>query len=296
MQYDAIIVGGSYAGLSAAMQLARGLRRVCIVDAGKPRNRFAAASHGFFGRDGAAPYEMIAEAREKVLAYETVTFISGEVLRAQRAERGFDVELANGDRLEGKKLVLAYGISDQLPAIDGLRERWGKTVLHCPYCHGYEFRGQRLGVLAVMPMSPHQARLLTDWGPTTFFLHDQPEPDAETLQHLRAREVTIERARVVAVEGAATVRLDDGRAHELAALYLGARIQLNSTLHAQLGCAMDLGPLGEVIRANPDTRETTVPGVFAAGDISRFFANATLASADGVMAGAGVHHALIFGQ
>jgi thioredoxin reductase len=294
MQYDAIVVGGSFAGLSAAMQLARGRLKVCVIDAGKPRNRFAAHSHGFFGQDGAPPLAMIAQAREKVLAYPNVTFLEGRAATVSGASGAFTLALVDGRRIEGKRLVLAYGIVDRLPEIPGLAERWGNTVLHCPYCHGYEFGGRPLGVLGLGAMSTHQAQLIPEWGPTTFFLHEQPEPDAETLQKLAGRNVTIERARVVGVEGEATVRLADGRAIELAGLYIGPRNELASDLHAQLGCALDEGPLGSILRAN-DRRETTVPGVFAAGDLARLFSNATLASADGVLAGAGVHFSLVFG-
>ncbi|MET0286027.1 MAG: NAD(P)/FAD-dependent oxidoreductase [Polyangiales bacterium] len=294
MQYDAIVVGGSFAGLSAAMQLARGRLKVCVIDAGKPRNRFAEHSHGFFGMDGAPPLEMIAQGREKVLAYPNVNLIAGEALTVTGADGAFELELASGERVNGRKLVLAYGIIDRLPEIPGLQERWGKTVLHCPYCHGYEFGGRALGVLATGAMASHQAQLIPEWGPTTFFLNDQPEPDAETLQKLAARGVVIERERVVGVEGEATVKLADGRKVELAGLYLGPRAELASSLHAQLGCELDAGPMGPILRAN-DKRETTVPGVFAAGDIARLFSNATLASADGVMAAGGVHFSLVFG-
>jgi thioredoxin reductase len=290
MRYDVIVVGGSYAGLSAAMQMARGRLQVCVIDAGKPRNRFAEHSHGFFGQDGAPPLAMIAQARDKVLAYPNVTFIEGYARTAGGTNGAFTVELANGTVLEGKRVVLAYGIVDRLPEIPGLQERWGKTVLHCPYCHGYEFGGRPLGVLATGAMSAHQAQLIPEWGPTTFFLNGQPEP--EVLEKLAARKVTIERERVVSVEGEATVRLADGRAIELAGLYLGPRSELACDLHAQLGCALDQGPLGPIIRAN-ERRETTVPGIFAAGDLARLFSNATFASADGVMAGAAAHASFV---
>lgn len=290
MRYDVIVVGGSFAGLSAAMQLARGRLKVCVIDAGKPRNRFAEHSHGFFGMDGMPPLEMIAQGKAKVLAYPNVTFIQGLATKVSGADGAFQV-VANGETLESKKLVLAYGYVDHLPDIAGLKERWGKTVLHCPYCHGYEFGGRALGVLATGPMSAHQAQMIPEWGPTTFFLNGH-ELDAETLSKVE-RKATLERSRVVGVEGEATVLLADGRKVELAGLYLGPRAELASDLHAQLGCALDDGPMGPIVRTD-DRKQTTVPGVFAAGDIARLFSNATLAGADGVAAGAGVHFALIF--
>ena len=297
MQHDAIVIGGSFAGLSAAMQIARARRRVCVVDGGAPRNRFAAASHGFFGRDGAAPRAMIAEARGKLEAYPNVTFVDGTALEASAHAGGFRVTLATGDAVEGAKLVLAFGVVDTLPDIPGLAERWGQSVLHCPYCHGYEFGGQPLGVLNVVPMSVHQALLIADWGPTTFFLNGGALPDEATLAKLAKRGVSVESAPVLGLEGEAPaisgLRLADRRLAPIVALYLGPRTHFASPIAEQLGCAFDDGPFGPVIRTDA-TKMTTVLGVYAAGDIARAASNATLASADGVMAGASLHQALIF--
>ena len=153
MQHDAIVIGGSFAGLSAAVHIARARRSVCIIDAGKPRNRFADTSHGFFGQDGDPPLAMIARAQAQVEAYPTVSTIAAEATSARATDGGFEVALAGGRTMTARKLVLAFGISDMLPDIPGLTERWGKSVLHCPYCHGFEYAGRRLGVLQTMPMS-----------------------------------------------------------------------------------------------------------------------------------------------
>ncbi|HEU4521431.1 MAG TPA: NAD(P)/FAD-dependent oxidoreductase, partial [Thermoanaerobaculia bacterium] len=138
MRHDVIIIGGSFAGLSAAMYIARGRRSVCVIDTGAPRNRFAQHSHGFFGQDGSEPGAMLVTARTQVAAYPTVSFIDGKAVKAERTAHGFSVTLATGETLESTKVVLAYGVSDELPSIPGLAERWGKSVLHCPYCHGFE--------------------------------------------------------------------------------------------------------------------------------------------------------------
>ena len=297
MPYDAIIIGGSYAGLSAAMQLARARRSIAVIDSNTPRNRFAAASHGFFGQDGTAPRAMIAQAREKLLAYPNVHFVDGAAIHAHAIPAGFAIDLGQGDTLEAAKLVLAFGVVDELPDVPGLAGKWGKSVLHCPYCHGYEFKGQRLGVLNVMEKSVHQALMIPDWGPTTFFLHGGAMPDAETQDKLRRRNVAIEPAKVVALEGTETeltgVRLEDGRVVELDAIFTGSRTRMASAIAEQLGCAFDEGILGPVIRTDA-MKMTTVPGVYAAGDIARQMHNATFASADGVMAGTALHQALIF--
>lgn len=297
MHCDAIIIGGSFAGLSAAMYLARGRRSVCIVDAGAPRNRFAAHSHGFFAHDGSEPATMLATARAQVAAYPTTTFVEGEAVSAARDGDGFSVRLATGEVHHGARLILAFGISDELPAIPGLAERWGTSVLHCPYCHGYELSGRRLGVLNTSPTSMHQAMLISEWGPATLFLNGAPEPDAATRAQLHRRRVAIEPAPVRALHGTgaqlSAVELSDGRTVDADALYLSPRNRLNSDIAQQLGCATDEAPLGTIVRTD-DVRMTTVPGVFAAGDIVRATHTVAWASADGVTAGLAAHRSLVF--
>jgi thioredoxin reductase len=297
MLHDAIIIGGSFAGLSAAMQLARANRSVCVIDTGKPRNRFAAASHGFFGQDGMPPHTMLAKARAKVAAYPSAHFIDSEATAAEADDGGYAVTLAGGQRMNARKLLLAFGLKDGLPAIPGVIERWGNTVVHCPYCHGYEFLRRPLGVLSVTPLSAHQAELIPEWGPTTFFLNGGDMPDEETRARLAARNVTIEPARIVALEGDAPelagVRLADGRLVEIVALYLAPRTSFHSPIAEQLGCSLEDGPFGPVIRTDT-MKATSVAGVFAAGDIASPMHNATFASADGVMAGTAVHRSLVF--
>lgn len=161
MQHDAIVIGGSFAGLSAAIQVARARRSVCVIDAGSPRNRFAQASHGFFGQDGNDPRAMIASARAQVQRYPTVRTIAGEASAARSGDGGFAVTVKGGDTLTAAKLVLAFGISDLLPELPGLAERWGKSVLHCPYCHGFEYAGQRLGVLWSSPIGGRRRSIAT---------------------------------------------------------------------------------------------------------------------------------------
>lgn len=306
MTYDVIVIGGSFAGLSAAMQLARARQRVCVVDAGAPRNRFAAASHGFFGQDGVPPLAMIGQARAKLLAYPTVTFLQGTAVSAMAqagadaTAGGFDVALQDGTALAARKLVLAFGVQDHLPDIAGLRERWGASVLHCPYCHGYEFAGRRLGVLYHAPGSAMHAQLIADWGPTTLFLNgDTTLEDAERVR-LLSLGIAVEPAPIAALEGDGPalegVRLAgrEGRLVPLDALYVAAATHPASPLAEQLGCAFDDGPMGPAIRTDAN-KMTTVPGVYAAGDATLMRHNATLASAEGVLAGVGAHQALVFG-
>jgi thioredoxin reductase len=191
LSFDTIIVGGSFAALSAALYLARARRSVLVLDTGASRNRFAAASHGFFAQDGSDPKAMHETMRGQVAAYPTIQFRDLKALDAARNENGFRVTLENGEAVTGARLLLAFGVSDILPELPGLAERWGKTVIHCPYCHGYEFSGQRLGVLNLSPMSAHQATLISEWGPTTFFLNGGTI-DAAIAAKLDERGVAIE--------------------------------------------------------------------------------------------------------
>lgn len=314
--YDAIVIGGSFAGLSAAMQLARARRRVCVVDAGQPRNRFAAASHGFFGQDGEPPLAMIEQARRKLLAYPTVTLRQGTAVSATAQQiagspaSGFAVVLDDGARMEAHKLVLAFGVADELPQIAGLRERWGASVLHCPYCHGYEFAGQRLGVLYHSPQSGMHTQLIADWGPTTLFLNGETTLEDAERTRLLALGIAVEPARIAALEGAGTelqhIRVADdarngagggaggGRTVPVDALYIAPSTRPASPLAEQLGCAFDDGMTGPVIRVDAN-KMTTVPGVYAAGDLTLMRHNATLASAEGVLAGVSAHQAMVFG-
>ena len=294
--HDVIILGGSYAGLSAAMQLGRARRSTLVVDSGLTRNRFAPAAHGFFGHDGLAPAEMIRAARQQVAAYPSISFSAGEAVAARASNEGFSVTLADGSAVRSRKLVLAFGVEDLLPDIPGLRERWGHSVLHCPYCHGYELKQAPVGVIAIGPMATHQALIVADWGPVTLFTNGRDDIDADARARLGRRGVQLEEERVAALEGdggkLAGVRLTDGRLIQLAAVFIGAPVRLRSGIAEELGCTLDAGPLGPFIKTD-DVRLTSVPGVYAAGDITRPMHNATLASADGVLAGVAAHQALM---
>ena len=297
--YDAIVVGGSFAGLSAAMQLARARRRVLVVDAGRPRNRFAHASHGFFGQDGRTPADILETARAQVLAYPTAELLRDEAASARSAEGAFEVVMRSGAAATARRLVLATGVVDELADVPGLRDRWGVSVLHCPYCHGYEVADRRLGLLAVGEASLHLAQMLPDWSPhVVLFTNGAVEPTDEQREAIERRGVRIETRRVAALEGEglalAGVRLDDGSTVEIDALFTGSRVRMASPLAEQLGCAFDEAPMGPLIRTDGQ-KETTVPGVYAAGDAARSWHNATFASADGVQAGVSAHRSLALG-
>lgn len=295
-RYDAIVVGGSFAGLSAAIMLARARRRLLLVDAGQPRNRFAAASHGFLGQDGVAPAEIMRKGLTQLARYPTVDFVHAEALTASLDEEGALLTLSEGALVRARKLILATGVADDLP-LDSMRPRWGVSVLHCPYCHGYEVRNRSLAVIANVPRAAHQALLLPDWGPTTLYTQGAFEPSPEEAGQLAARGVEIERTPVVELlgEGAATraMRLADGREVAAGAVFTAPKTRMASPLAEQLGCAFVDGMTGPYVQVD-ETQQTNLAGVFAAGDAASQMYNATFASAAGVMAGVAAHRTMVF--
>ena len=292
--YDVVIVGGSYAGLSCAMQLGRARRRVLVIDAGQRRNRYASHSHGFLTQDGRAPGEIAADGRRQVLAYPTVSWREGKALQAAQTAGGYAVTLDDGSSVQALRLVLASGVVDQLPPVEGLRERWGASVFHCPYCHGYELGQGRIGVIATGPLSMHHALMLPDWGTVTLFLNGAFEPDAAQLAELARRGSAVEARLVSRIDGVADVVLADGSEHAMAGLFVAPRTRQASALAEQLGCALDEGLTGPVVRTD-EMKSTSVAGVFCCGDAGRAAGNVAFAVADGAMAGVAAHRSLMFG-
>jgi thioredoxin reductase len=292
MKHDVIVVGGSYSGMAAALQLLRARRSVLIIDGGKRRNRSASHSHGFLGQDGVDPADLARVARTQLQAYSTLTWLDGQVERASGARDEFRVT-CGGETHAARRLLLAIGVSDQLPGIPGLSERWGKSIFHCPYCHGYELDRGRIGVIATGPMSIHQAQLLPEWGDTTFFLNGTFEPDPAATDELARRGVTVETTRIERIDAGADVVLADGRRMSFAGLFTAPRNEPSTPIAAQLGCELVETPMGRQISTG-ETRETTVPGVFACGDAARMPHSVSLAVGDGAWAGAQIHRSLVW--
>ena len=292
MVHDVVIVGGSYAGLSAGLQLARARRTVLMIDAGQRRNRFAATSHGFLGQDGQAPDVIAAEGRSQLMEYPTVTWVQDSVVQAVAEQGGFSVRTDCNGAFKAKRLILATGVVDELPAIDGLQERWGTRVFHCPYCHGYELDQGRIGVLATSPLAMHHALMLPDWGTTTLFTNGVFTPDAEQQAQLDRRGVCVESTRVTRISGErADLELADGRVIALDGVFTMSRTRI-SPLAEQLGCELADGPTGAYVHTN-ETRQTSVAGVFACGDTALAAGSVALAVGEGVRAGVGAHFSLI---
>jgi thioredoxin reductase len=260
--YDVVVVGGGAAGLSAALVLARARRRVAVVDAGGPRNAPAAHMHGFLSRDGMPPHDLVAAGRAEVAGYGG-SLIDDTVVGV---EPGFHVRLASASRLRARRILFATGLRDELPDIPGVRERWGRDLLHCPYCHGHEVRDQPLGVLGGTPEAVQHALLVRQWSPdVTLFPHTDilvPEQD-EQLQArgIQIADGTVARL-VVGNDQLEGVELGDGTVVARTAVFVRPRFVPNADLLIGLGCELD--ELGWVV---PDpVGRTSVAGVWVAGN------------------------------
>lgn len=294
MQFDIIIIGGSYAGLAAGLQLARARRRILVVDGGVRRNRFASASHGFFGHDGMPPAELAALGRAQLTAYPSVEWHEGEALAVEPVEGGYAVCLGDTSA-RASRIILATGIRDVLPEIPGLEERWGRHVFHCPYCHGFELNEGPVGVIASSPMAVHQAMMLPDWGPTTLFTNGVCSPEGDELAALNRRGVALEPVPVARLEGeGANLVLADGRHIALAGVFVQPGMEMATGLAHKMGLAFEDGPLGPFVKTD-EMKQTSRSGVFACGDMARPVGSVGFAVADGTMAGLAVHRSLIFG-
>lgn len=291
--HDVAVIGAGPAGLAAATALARSLRSVVVIDSGEPRNRFAEHAHNVLGSEGDSPLEIDARGRAEAVAYGA-RFLDATVDRVARRDERFAVAV-DGAELLVRRLVLATGLVDVLPDLPGLAERWGRTVLHCPYCHGYEVRGQRIAVLATGPNAAHQAllfRQLTD--EVTVVVRPGGEPDADSAELLAAVGVRVAPSAAVAVEGPADLRLEDGSVLPADAVVVAPRFTVRGELFEQLGGALPLHPATGLptIEADP-TGRTGVEGVWAAGNVRDPMAQVVVSAAQGLMAGAAVNADLV---
>ncbi|NMR20737.1 NAD(P)/FAD-dependent oxidoreductase [Cellulomonas fimi] len=295
-RYDVVVVGGGAAGLSAAVVLARAGRAVLVVDAGEHRNASAEAVHGLLALDGVRPADLISRGRDEVHAYGGEV-VHGRVVSAGRAPDGFSVVLEGGAVVPSRRLLVATGLVDELPDVPGVRARWGRDVLHCPYCHGHEVRGRAIGVLATGPEAVHQALVFRQWSPDVVLLRHSAAPptDAEREQ-LEARDVVVVEGHV---DGLVT---EDDRlvGVRLASGELMARdvVAVSPRGIAQVGSLTSLGlattDRGSCVVLEADARgRTTVPGVWAAGNVVDPAAQVVGAAAAGAQVGAALNTDLV---
>lgn len=266
-QFDVIIVGGSYSGLAAGMALGRALKRVLIIDEGKPCNRQTPFSHNFLTNDGKSPAEIAGLASLQVRAYKTVEFFNGIATSGNKSAKGFSIHVATGETFTAKKLIIATGISDILPAIEGLAACWGISVIHCPYCHGYEVKNEKTGILGNGDDAYDLSRLISNWtNGLCLFTNGNSTLSDEQTEQLGSHNINIiekEVERLVHVKGILqNIIFKDGTHSFIKALYAPAPFEQQCHIPTTLGCELtDDG----YIKVNT-FQETTVKGVFACGD------------------------------
>ncbi|MFF2224643.1 NAD(P)/FAD-dependent oxidoreductase [Streptomyces globisporus] len=306
-RYDVVIVGGGAAGLSGALALGRARRSVLVIDAGEPRNAPASHVHNYLGRESTPPGELLAIGRGEAAGYGA-EIVEGRVASAERlpesgeGEQGFRVVTEDGRSVEARRLLVTTGLVDELPPVPGLAARWGREVLHCPYCHGHEVADRPIGVLATGPLAVHQALMWRQWSDdVTLFLHTGPEPTEEEYEQLAARGVAVVDGEVTGLEVAddrfTGVTLASGRVVPREALVVQARFVARSAVLESLGLepvAQEMGGtvIGSYIPTDP-TGATEVPGVWAAGNVTRLTEQVIGAAAAGLMAGGAVNGDLI---
>ncbi|MEU3169818.1 bifunctional NAD(P)/FAD-dependent oxidoreductase/class I SAM-dependent methyltransferase [Streptosporangium sp. NPDC006930] len=301
-RYDVVVVGGGAAGLSGALTLARARRSVLVIDAGRPRNAPASHVHSYLTRDGTPPSELVAAGRAEVTRYGG-EIMRGDVVAAERLDTGgFRVAVDGGISVVADRLLVTTGLVDELPEVPGLRERWGREVLHCPYCHGWEVRDQAIGVLATGPLAVHQALLWRQWSrDVTFFSHTAPEFGAEEYEQLAARDIAVVDGPVTALEVAddrlSGLRLADGRVIPLQALVVTPRFTARSGLLTGLGLEttdQEMGGhvVGSYVAADP-SGATALPGVWVAGNVTALTDQVIGAAAAGGRAGAAINADLV---
>jgi thioredoxin reductase len=296
--YDVVLFGGGAAGLSGALMLARARRAVAVVDAGAPRNAPAEGVHGLLGHDGVPPAELLARGRDEVRRYGGHV-VTGEVTTVVRDADGFAVTLADGRSVRARRLLVATGLVDELPDLPGLRGRWGRDVLHCPYCHGWEVRDRAIGVLAAGPMSVHQALLFRQWSDdVTFFTHTMPAPTGEQAEQLGARGIRVVDGEVASLEivddRLTGVRLSDGTVVGREALAVAPTMRARAGFLAELGLRPEEHPsgMGEHIPCDAAGR-TDVPGVWVAGNVTDLSAQVGAAAAAGAAAAGQINADLV---
>jgi thioredoxin reductase len=296
--YDVVVAGGGAAGLNGALMLARSRRDVLVVDAGQPRNAPADGVHGLLAREGMPPAELLERGRAEVRQYGGHV-VRGEIVHARANGDGFEVELADGRRIAARRLLVTTGLVDELPPVPGLRERWGRDVVHCPYCHGWEVRDRPIGVLATGGMSAHHALLFRQLSDDVmFFQHDQGDLTDEQAEQLAARGITVVTGEVDRLEikddKIAAVRLKSGSVIPRGVVAVASRMVARGGFLPDLGLKTVPHPsgMGEHVPADP-TGRTEVPGVWAAGNVTDLSAQVGSAAAAGALAGAQINFDLI---
>ncbi|WP_028204571.1 NAD(P)/FAD-dependent oxidoreductase [Paraburkholderia nodosa] len=294
---DVIIIGGSFAGLAAALQLGRARRKVVVLDTGRPRNRFAGHSHGLLGHDHKPPLDILAEARQQLARYPTVRLVTARAESVSGAIDDFCVVTDDDESLRARRLILSYGVVDQMPDVPGFAGSWGTSIVPCPYCDGFEVAGQHWGLVWSGPPSHNYVRLYHDWTGTLTVFADGRDIAPDIRADLARRKIPVVDGRITEIaryEGQnATVKLGTELSVAVDILFAHPRNKPSASLHESLGLATVDTPLGIAIKVD-ERRETSTPGIYAAGDLANpAMASVTTAISHGATAGISAQQSML---
>lgn len=294
---DVIIIGGSFAGLAAALQLGRARRKVTVLDTGLPRNRFAGHSHGLLGHDHKPPLDILAEARQQLERYPTIKLVNARAESISGSIDNFSVHTSDGKSLGARRLILSYGVVDQMPDVLGFAENWGASIVPCPYCDGFEVAEQHWGLIWSGPKSHNYIRLYHDWTNTLSVFTDGHEVSPDIRADLARRNVTVVDGRIVQIARSdgrtATVYLDNDHNITVDILFAHPSTKPSAQLHESLGLTTVDTPFGIVLKVD-ERRETSFPGIYAAGDLANpLMASVTMASSQGAIAGISAQQSML---
>ncbi|MCU6500246.1 NAD(P)/FAD-dependent oxidoreductase [Rugamonas sp. A1-17] len=286
---DVIIIGGSFAGLAAALQLGRARRKVIVLDTCRPRNRFAGRSHGVLGHDHKPPLDILDEARQQLARYPTIRLVNAGAESVSGAIDDFCVVTDDNEQLKARRLILSYGVVDEMPDVPGFAENWGTSVIPCPYCDGFEVADQHWGLVWSGPQSMNQVRLFHDWTDRLTVFGDGHDIPSDIRADLAGRQVALVDGRIteIARRGShgATIKIDTGPDVAVDVLFAHPRTRPSASLHDALGLATINTPTGIALKTD-ERRETSTPGIYAAGDLANpGTPSVTTATWQGVMAG-----------
>ncbi len=286
---DVIVIGGSFAGLAAALQLGRARRQVTVLDTNLPRNRFAGHSHGLLGHDHKPPLDILAESRLQLARYPAIKLVKTRAEGILGTIDDFSVLTADGERLGARRLILSYGVVDHVPSIPGFAECWGKSVVPCPYCDGFEVAGQHWGLVWSGPQSHSQARLFLDWTDRLTVITDGHDIPPDIRVNLEHRNISVVDGRMVEIAHhggqITTVNLDTGSKVAVDILFAHPQNRPSANLHESIGLTTVVTPAGITLKVD-ERRQTSVPGIYAAGDLTTpFLPSVTQAMSQGAMAG-----------
>lgn len=288
--FDVIIIGGSYSGLSAGMALGRSLRSVLVIDNNTPCNRQTPHSHNFITNDGEKPRDIALKARSEVLRYDTVQFLEDLAIQGEQTSAGFVVKTRSGNEVEAKKMIFATGISDIMPNIPGFADCWGISVIHCPYCHGFEFKGKKTGILANGEKAYHLASLVNNLTDDVIIMtSEEPSFEADQLQKLSSHNINIIENKVAEIEHndghLKHVIFSNGEKESFSGVYASLPFIQHSDIPVSLGCELTDNGLIKI----DNFQKTNVSGLYACGDNSSMLRSIATAVYTGNMAGAMVN-------